>query len=118
MMTAKATEESWSWLPMPDQRRPVTLDRHYGHDEFERLALGLVPHEQEDHWFIWVGDDLVVHFHRSWTGMAVYEVQLIPSGDGYDVSEAWINDDPEQYRPEGLVDFNVLGPMLDRLAGR
>lgn len=41
--------------------------------EFARLRLGLIPQAMEDKWFVYYEDEKL-HFHRSWTGMAVYRV--------------------------------------------
>jgi hypothetical protein len=60
----------------------------------------------------------VVHVHRSWTGLEIYRVRLAPAGDGYEVAEALVNDDPDQYGGDPLMDDALLGPMLDEMAGR
>ena len=114
----KATEESWQHSRMPGQREQMALDRRYTASEYEHLAEGEIPRVQDDRWFIWVGDDHVVHVHRSWTGFEIYEVRLQPCTDGYEVAEAWVNGDPAQYERNPGMDVALLGPMLDRLAGR
>jgi hypothetical protein len=114
----RATAESWDHLPMPAQRERLSLRRHYDADHYARLAKGQIPASQDDRWFVWVSDDHVVHVHRSWTGACIYEVHLVPAGDGYDLAEAWVNADPEQYRRGDPVDDVRLGQMLDWLAGR
>jgi len=105
---------------MPEPRQPVTLGRHYDANEYEHLAQGEVPADQDDRWFIWVGDDHVVHVHRSWTGFELWAVRLHPSDDedGYEVAEAWANPDPAQYQRDLPMEDATLGPLLDRLAGR
>ncbi|MGH9022644.1 MAG: hypothetical protein ACRDV9_06040 [Acidimicrobiia bacterium] len=74
----------------------------------------------DDRWFVWAGDDHVVHFHRGWSGFDVYEVHPRPSedGDAYDVGEAWVNDDPDRHRPDPDPDEAVLGFRLDHFANR
>ena len=55
-----------------------------------------------------------MHIHRSWTGFCIFEVELAPSGEGYEVKAAWANRDPEQgLDPE--FDY-VAGNLLDELA--
>jgi hypothetical protein len=114
----KATKDSWTCSAMPDSRRQMDLQGRYSPAEYERLAEGHVPTDQDDRWFIWVGDDHVVHVHRSWTGFEIYQVRLAPAGDVYEVAEAWANDDPDQYQGDPRMDDALLGPMLDEAAGR
>jgi NADH:ubiquinone oxidoreductase subunit len=103
---------------MPSARRRMELQRRYSAAEFERLAEGHVPTDQDDRWFIWVGDDNVVHVHRSWTGFEIYQVRLVPAGDDYEVTEAWTNDHPDQHQGDAPMDDALLGSMLDDAAGR
>jgi len=103
---------------MPRSRQQLLVERHYDADEYERLRQGHVPVEQDDRWFVWMGPDRVVHIHRSWSGFEIYRARLEAVGDSYDVVEAWVNVDPEQYEPIAGFDDEVLGPMLDSLAGR
>jgi hypothetical protein len=42
----------------------------------------------------------------------------MPAGDGYEVARAFVNGDPTQHLRDPRVDDAVLGPLLDRLAGR
>jgi hypothetical protein len=103
---------------MPAERGRIVLERQYSVAEYGCLTEGHIPEGQDDRWFIWVGDDDRVHIHRSWTGFEIYEVQLHPSGGGYEVAEVWVNTDPEQHQRDPRVDAAILGPMLDSLAGR
>ena len=103
---------------MPARRDRLELERHYDQEEYASLSQGEVPTSQDDRWFTWVGDDGVVHIHRSWSGIPVYEVRFKPSGDGYEIAEAWVNADPEQHESEGPDDAARLGRMLDFLAHR
>jgi hypothetical protein len=112
----KATKESWRTKPMPEQREQLDVVRHFGADEYERLAQGLVPASQDDRWFVYVDDDHVVHVHRSWSGDCIYEVELVPSAGGYDIARAWANRDPEQTNTDPRHDKVLLSGLLDQLA--
>jgi hypothetical protein len=114
----KATKDSWISSAMPSAHRPMDLERTYSGAEYERLAEGHVPTDQDDRWFIWVDDDHAVHVHRSWTGFEIYRVRLVPAGNGFEVAEVWVNDDPDQYQGDPRMDEALLGPMLDEAAGR
>ena len=98
---------------MPAQRERIELRRRYSREEYERLAYGHIPASQDDKWFVYVEDD-VVRIYRGWTGFSIFEVELTPSGEGYEVKAAWANRDPEQgLDPE--FDY-VAGNLLDELA--
>jgi hypothetical protein len=98
---------------MPPRREPIELRRYFSPDEGERLSRGHVPENQDDRWFVYVEND-VVHIHRSWTGFCIFEVELTPSGDGYEVAAAWANRDPEQALDAAFD--SAAGAILDRLA--
>lgn len=104
---------SWQIEPMPAQRDRIELQRRYSREEYERLVHGHIPGSQDDKWFVYVEDD-VVHLHRSWTGYCIFEVELEPAGDTYEVKAAWANRDPEQGLDPAFDD--VAGSILDRLA--
>jgi hypothetical protein len=92
-----ANRQSWRDLqPLPSSRSRLDLQSEFSSAEYERLALGLVPQAMEDKWFIYLEED-VLYFHRSWTGICVYEVRLSKDGDKYSVIEAQVNRDPDQY---------------------
>ena len=112
-MAERATRQSWRIEPMPAQRERIELRRRYSREEYERLARGHIPASQDDKWFVYVEDD-IVRIHRGWTGFCIFEVELAPSGEGYEVKAAWANRDPEQgLDPE--FDY-VAGNLLDELA--
>jgi hypothetical protein len=114
----KVTQESWPNSPMPARRQRMAFERHYRADEYTRLSQGHLPEDMDDRWFMWAGNDHVVHFHRSWSGFEIYELRLRPSDDGYDVAEIWVNDDPDQYQPDPDLDEALIGSMLDSFANR
>ena len=103
---------------MPEERKPMVLERQYSIAEHALMVQGEIPQSQDDRWFVWVGDDSVVHLHRSWTGFEIFQVLLRPTSEGYEVAEAWVNGDSEQHTSSPEVEDAFLGPMLDRLAGR
>jgi hypothetical protein len=98
---------------MPQKRERIDVARRFSPDEYQRLACGHIPESQDDRWFVYVEGD-VAHIHRSWTGFCIFEVELTPSGDGYEVAAAWANRDPEQALDPAFD--SVAGSLLDRLA--
>jgi hypothetical protein len=95
----------------------MTLKRHYDAQQYQRLAEGRLPQDQDDRWFVWVDDDHVVHVHRSWTGFEIYEVHLAASAGGYEIQGVSVNAEPDQHQPNPGLDEAILGPLLDGLAG-
>lgn len=92
-----ASRSSWKTLPMPDKKSRLTFERSFTQDEFQQLAKGLIPLAMEDKWFIFLEDDWL-YFHRSWTGVCVYQVKLMANEEKYDVAEAWVNRSFKQYK--------------------
>lgn len=83
---------------MPVARARIVLERTFLPQDYERIKHGLVPQEMEDKWFMYFEGEWL-YIHRSWTGLCIYQVRLEPAAAGYRVAEAWVNQDPQQYRP-------------------
>lgn len=73
---------------MSEHRIPLAWQARFSPAELERIAQGLIPEEMEDKWFIFQEGDRVF-LHRSWTGLAVFEVRL----EGDQVAQAWLDGD-------------------------
>ena len=73
----------------------------------------------EDKWFIFLEED-VLYFHRSWTGVCIYQLTLKKEGAEYRVVEALANRDLNQYSAtDEHFDKNLLTFLIDRfLLGR
>lgn len=98
---------------MPERRDRIELEQRFSREEYERLARGHIPESQDDRWFVYVDDDDVVHIHRSATGFAIFEIELAPVDDGYEVRAAWANRHPEQGMDPAFD--SVAGPLLAAL---
>lgn len=93
-------------LPMPAQHISVVLNRSFSKDETVLLKLGFIPRETDDRWFIYFEDNQL-HFHRSWTGVSIFQVFFTEDGDTLHMTHATVNRDPQQYtetRPESDVE--------------
>ncbi len=110
-----AKRDSWKTQPLPDARVRIPFTRDFDAQERERIAVGIVPSQMEDKWFIFLEDGWLF-FHRSWTGVCVYAVRLIAVGSGSAVDEAWANRDPGQYpNVDEEFDVRMLSFLIDRL---
>ncbi len=114
-MSSSAKRDDWEHEPLPEARAPLTFDLPLNAQELRRVAIGLVPRQTEDKWFIFLeGDNL--RFHRSWTGVCIYEVRVERLADGARLTDAWVNRDPEQYRgDDDEYDARMLRFLVDRL---
>lgn len=110
-----ALPTSWKTLPIPDRREPLGFEATYTAEEAEAMALGLVPQQMEDKWFIYAkGDHL--YFHRSWTGACIFGVRFEETPEGYQVVASWVNRDPDQYsQTDTAYDRALLSFLIDAM---
>jgi hypothetical protein len=107
-----ADRNSWKALPLPAQRAKLTMERAFTEQEYRRLAQGFIPQAMEDKWFIFMETD-VLFFHRSWTGVCMYEVHFDPQRA---IAAVWVNRDPQHYpATDQQHDQQLLGVLLDKL---
>jgi hypothetical protein len=93
----KATRVMWKTTTMPRKKAHVPLQRTFTKTEFAKLKKGFVPQSMDDRWFIFFEKDWL-YFHRSWTGRCIFKVRLRNHKAGYQVAEAWVNQNPAQCR--------------------
>jgi len=53
----------------------ITISVTLSELEFKKLSVGMIPHEMEDKWFIYMLDN-TLHAHRSWTGREIFRVHF------------------------------------------
>lgn len=92
----RASRSSWNNLPPPVEREDLDFHALFTDSEFDQLALGLVPEQMEDKWFIFFEDGWL-RFHRSWTGAFIYALRLDGSPAGVRVVDSWVNRNPKEY---------------------
>ena len=117
-MAAPATRDSWQNKPMPEARAKLAYERRFTPEEHQRVALGIVPRNMEDKWFIFLDDDWL-GLHRSYTGVCIYAVRLQRTAAGSEVVEAWANRAPTEYtRTDDEYDARLLRFLVDSAAPR
>ena len=110
-----ATRDSWKTEPMPATRARLAYARTFDRAEHERVTRGIVPGQMEDKWFVFY-EAPWLWFHRSWTGVAIYGVQLRTEEGGSVVEQAWANRAPEQYREtDDAHDAAILAFLVERI---
>ena len=110
----KATRRIWKATAMPRKRARVPLQRTFTKPEFTKLSKGFVPQSMDDRWFIFFEEGWL-YFHRSWTGRCIFQIRLQAHKPGYQVAEAWVNQDPQQYRGGGIDGaVGIISNLMDR----
>jgi hypothetical protein len=113
MQQKKATRESGQVLPMPKQRKHLPFERLFTQYEFDQISLGLIAHEMEDKWFIFL-DDMQLSFHRSWTGHCIFQIRFEKQDREYATTEVWVNRNQEEYRNnDDDYDIALLSFLID-----
>jgi len=92
----RTLRSDWKTLPMPLERTEIDLVLPLSASEFETLSLGHRPHAMEDHWFMYF-DGEALCFHRSWTGICIYQMHVRHAGDAFEIFGVTANRDPGQY---------------------
>jgi len=81
-----ATRNDWNIEPFVPGR-PIPYAATFTSDEFDKLKEGCIPEEMEEKWFVYL-EMPYLFIHRSWTGKAVYRVELDASHGSAVVREA------------------------------
>ena len=114
MRKIRATRDAWKTRDIPDEKKKLAFTRTYSPAEYQHLQMGFIPDEMENKWFIYMEKDWL-YFHRSWTGICIYQVRLEQTKGSYEVIETWVNRDPEQYtNTDDQRDIASLNLLIDR----
>lgn len=107
-----ATRNSWRNLqPIPEGNKvPLKWSRTFTDKEYERVKLGEIPLSMDDHWFVYFEDDWL-YYHRSWTGMCIFQVHIEKDGDTYRITEAYSNN------AQDLSGVNSVNTLMLNLNG-
>lgn len=110
-----ATQDSWTTHPLPKKHSRLTANWNFTRDEFEQMMQGLIPEVMEEKWFIYHASGWL-HFHRSWTGFCIYQVQFQERDSGYTVELILVSRDVDQYRESSdAYDLKLLRYLIDCL---
>jgi len=56
----------------------------------------------------------VLYFHRSWTGVCIYQVSFTQAGDTLRMTQALVNRDPDQYTETSAErDQEMISQVID-----
>lgn len=84
----KATPSSFGWKPMVSPQS-FAFSLKLTPENYELASRGSIPQEMEDKWFVFMEKN-TLNFHRSWTGLGVFQL-IFEEKDGFhEVIEAYI----------------------------
>ncbi|WP_028062385.1 macro domain-containing protein [Solirubrobacter soli] len=105
-----ARRTDWKTEPDPPLR-PLAFETHLDAPAAATLALGTVPEEMENKWFVFQEGD-TVNLYRSWTGILVFRL-TVTDGRLHDVQ---FNE--SQFKGTDEQAAESLGHLVSWLAGR
>jgi hypothetical protein len=83
-------------------------------EELERVKLGFIPQEMEDHWFIFFDSRRqYIYFVRSWTGFCAYVVCIEEKNNIARITEAWAS--CQFGRPDAKEVAEILGMVIENV---
>jgi hypothetical protein len=100
--------------PMPPASSRFTLGLRYPPFESWLVARGLIPHEMEEKWFIYLEHGRLL-FRRSWTGLLIFAVETAWEGESLVLGEVEANRDPAQYKQTDDAQDRALLAWLIRV---
>ena len=106
-----ARRDDWRAEPDPPHLRPLAFEKTFDPSQAATLALGTVPEEMENKWFVFQEGDKL-HLHRSWTGILVFRI-TVTAGRLHDVEF-----NAEQFNGTDEEAATSLGHLVDWLASR
>ncbi len=107
----RATPGNYTHKPLPEQRAQLQFERSLDEQQYHALIQGVIPRSQDDRWFAFE-DDGWFNICRSGTGNCIFRLRLEDDGNGWRISEAWANRNPDQYASEA---DETDAMMVDRL---
>ena len=113
-MTIKATRKSHNVYPFSRKRALIPFERSFTVEDFERVKLGVIPQEMEDHWFIFFESRRQnIYFVRSWTGFCAYVAHVEQINDNPRIAKAWAS---RQYGSADVKDdAEILGMVIEKV---
>ncbi len=110
-----ARKSDWQTHDMPERHSTITLTRRFEPHEMELIQFGLIPEDMGDKWFVYWQED-TLYLHRSWTGFCIYVVRFTRESERFQMTEADLNRDAEQYsQTHDRYDAKMIEYLIDTL---
>ncbi|WP_444912304.1 hypothetical protein [Microbulbifer sp. PAAF003] len=95
----------------------IEYHRQFSHGEYKQLQQGLTARSMDEKWNGYFHDGRF-YLCRSWTGVCIYELDLVETESGCSAENTRVNRDPSQYRETDnrydvlLLDFLISNLIL------
>jgi len=112
----RAKKESWKTVDMPEDKVILPINKKYSKEEYNKLKQGFIPKVMEEKWFIYF-EEQKLYFHRSWTGLCVYELNFIKDNGKYIISKGYLNGKIAEQRDSMSLkeEVNIVLSLIDIL---
>lgn len=77
----KIEKKDWKTEPLSADFDVLNVVRIFDKNRMDMLRYGSKPYSMDDKWFIYCEND-TLYFHRSWTGICVFEVDFYETEEG------------------------------------
>lgn len=118
-MTSAIKKTDWRTLPFPNSVKELAYKREFPQKQLEKIKLGFEPNVMEEKWFVYFEDN-TLNFHRSWTGLKIYEVVFSSAELEGKAIKAFVNNDPSEYVPNNdeyetkMINFLIDSILLEQ----
>ena len=113
-----AQRSDWKIEPMPALCKALMIQDLYTTQVFELISLGIIPDSMDEKWFVYY-ESPWLYLHRSWTGICIYKVQFEFINDHFQIVEAFVNQDPSQYKvTDDEQEVTLLRTLLNSVVER
>lgn len=110
---ARSTSFDVKLRRMPKQSATFDLDTLYDPFDSWLIGRGCVPRQMEDKWFIFLKGEKLF-FHRSWTGILIYQIDTFWDGDCLHLGRVTVNRNRAQYgETDTEYDAALLRYLID-----
>lgn len=106
----RVTHTDWKTVCM-SKPLEIVCEMSLTEQEYKKILLGHLPEVMEDKWFMYVGDDYVLHLHRSWTGSEVFSavIDISASSEGvYRIQRVVVERDEDIFSISDLEELKSL----------
>ena len=73
-------KSDWKALDMPEETEQFTIDMRLSDSQIDALKQGYLIKNMDIKWWAYCEEN-VLYFHRSWSGVCVYKVELSTNGN-------------------------------------
>lgn len=103
-------------LPMPEQNEEMAIRMRFSSEQMKRIRFGFIPPGMDFKWFIYYEKE-TLHFHRSWTGFCVFQLNFTETEKGGAIAQRLlINRNTEEYKgPNAQKCLKTVSQLIQTL---